>query len=236
MSGGYIPPNADPHLKRALDDIWTALNQKTSLQSEVGSGLGASDIELIKSIARSAVSDSTPTESSPSEPVLNFGMPVPVGTALSEGSSPYASRADHVHSHLFAGGALVGTALASIPNNTNTIMSWIVSFPPPTSGYFDAGAPDRIITPVPGIYVMGCNFRWAASAVGIREIQIQNLAGSVMGASTIVGNARAGLQSVGIALLRTAGEPIRVQVFQDSGGPLNVTVAQFWVYRMLGNS
>lgn len=114
-----------------------------------------------------------------------------------------------------------GAAAQSIPNASWTVVSIAGSTVHQTGDGFAFGG-GGIVVPVKGLYLITCAVAWAANATGQRWTRI-TVDGTVQ-----VG--RAGIQTMSAngpavhhatALYLQAGEAIRVEAYQNSGGALN---------------
>ena len=80
---------------------------------------------------------------------------------------------------------------------------------------------DLLTAPVAGVYQITGNVRWAANATGTRFVAIN--VGSARVASVYhLPNSASTDQSVSVAYALTAGQTVFLEVFQTSGGPLDL--------------
>lgn len=151
--------------------------------------------------------------------VIGTGDPVP--------SSWFNTVADN--SEFFArppGCVVVRSATQSIANDTGTNILFTGSDLRDTAAYHDTVTnSDQVVIPVGygGWYVVTAGVDWAASSVGRRQLLV-----TVNGTGVIAGryppvNAGVSNQTVTGELLLAAGNVVRLNVAQTSGGALNAT-------------
>lgn len=110
----------------------------------------------------------------------------------------------------------------SIPNTTVTTLNWISPAPFDFTG-FNVNATDFTF-PVEGFYFARLQVRWEANATGNRQCQLL-LNGNAQASNTAVAVTN-GLEHVQECSLLwpsvAGGDTLKAQVYQDSGGALNV--------------
>lgn len=138
----------------------------------------------------------------------------------------------------------LGGVRARIYNSTNesigtggspTTVTWNSNHYDPTN----IGDANGFTIVTPGAYHVGAGVRWAANATGQRVIYI-----ILNGATFLRINSQQAVTGgnptdMGIETVYefVAGDTVRLQAFQDSGGPLNITAAgnyspEFWITRL----
>jgi hypothetical protein len=95
---------------------------------------------------------------------------------------------------------------------------------------------ERITIQTTGTYLIGGNVRFAANATGERGIRVTD-GTTVLGLGVRFDAAGSGATQMNVATIHnmTAAEYVQLEVFQNSGGNLNVTVtegADFWAIRI----
>ena len=133
---------------------------------------------------------------------------------------------------------------SAIPNNTNTIIDFGAT--PAIAGnsdrynMFDAGvSQERLTLPWPGMYHVGYQSLWVDAAGGRRIAEVIDNSGNQLASDrteadpTNVDEITCNPASLFVG---SAGDYIRAQVFQTSGGPLSIQDTQFsnvmWAYYM----
>lgn len=107
-----------------------------------------------------------------------------------------------------------------------------------TDTLYSATNPSRLTARWPGNYSIGAGVRFEANAVGVRLVTLR-LNGTTMIATSLVPNAGGAIQqtlNVNTDYELVPTDYVEVQVFQDSGGPLNAvrfvnTSPEFWIRR-----
>ncbi len=88
----------------------------------------------------------------------------------------------------------------------------------------------KLTIPTAGWYVITGHIKWAANATGVRGIRIMNNAATIL-ASLLVDAVQGGVSgtnlSIGTAVKLSANDYLELQVYQNSGGTLNITAAQW---------
>lgn len=91
----------------------------------------------------------------------------------------------------------------------------------------------------PGAYHVGAGVRWAANATGQRVIYIilNNTTFLKINSQQAVTGGNPTDMGIETVYEFVAGDTVRLQAFQDSGGPLNITAAgnyspEFWITRL----
>lgn len=131
------------------------------------------------------------------------------------------------------------SANISISNNTVTALTF-------NSERFDNGDlhstssnTDRLTAPVTGLYAFGATVQFASNATGRRQVTLTVNGTEVAADERVPVNGAVTIISVSSAWQLTAGDIVRVAVFQTSGGALNVQAGsnytpEFWMYRVAG--
>lgn len=124
----------------------------------------------------------------------------------------------------------------SIDTATDTILAWdTIVFD--TDLMHDIVIDNKkIIFRTSGIYLVGTNILWAVNAVGDRRLQMFFNSGVHSTTTSPAAALQTGLNNVNL-LTADKDEFVEVRVFQDSGGPLNVTQSgsrnpTFWAVRV----
>ena len=119
------------------------------------------------------------------------------------------------------GARVRGTAIQSIPNGTNTVLTFGTA-DYNNAGVFNAATPTRLTAPVSGTYLIIAYVWWGANATGLRELWTNvngstDLEWSIQPPPTGVGLE----QGVTTTFHLNAGDYVQAYVYQDSGGALN---------------
>jgi hypothetical protein len=117
------------------------------------------------------------------------------------------------------------SGVISIGNATPTTVTWTTEVED-TDAMWDAGSPTLISFPTPGFYEFACGAAWATSAVGNRGATIRRSDGTHLGGGRAAANPTAGeATSIGFpgAGRITAGQTVRMDVYQVSGGALDLS-------------
>jgi hypothetical protein len=130
---------------------------------------------------------------------------------------------------------IYNSANESIPNSTVTTVTWNSNRYDPTN----MGDANGYTIVTPGAYHVGAGVRWAANATGQRVLYI-----ILNGATFLKINAQQAVTGgnptdMGVETVYefVAGDTVRLQAFQDSGGALNITAAgnyspEMWISRI----
>lgn len=126
---------------------------------------------------------------------------------------------------------IADTNLTFVPFDTNFF---------DTDSYLDPGGnPTRMTVPVgkAGYFVIGANILWDDNALGIREINLIKNNSDDIARVTASPSATGFEQNVSIPVQLADGDFIELQVFQTSGGGLDIVSAAFhsitaWMTRM----
>jgi hypothetical protein len=138
----------------------------------------------------------------------------------------------------FSGALVTRDAVQSISNETTTLISWNTeTFD--TDAYHDNSTnPSRFTAPATGYYAVGCNIDWASGGSAGNRIAwlIKNGATTgIFGNTTVVSNNQVRYNLNTIVQL-TAGDYVEVNVYQSSGGSLNLSHSDnalaFWIQRI----
>jgi hypothetical protein len=112
----------------------------------------------------------------------------------------------------------------SIPDTAWTELNWNTNMFDPTGLHNVASNNSNIVVKAPGWYRLSAMVNFTANATGIRQIRFL-LAGNVVDRCTAVGPGDASADTVlvsNVMVFAESGNTIRVEVFQSSGGALNV--------------
>jgi hypothetical protein len=115
---------------------------------------------------------------------------------------------------------LFRVAAQSVPNNTAATIVWD-TFGPNTLGAASATPVNQFVVPVTGIYHAIFNAYWAASAGGSVRAMLLAVSDTVRARSSSPPLATPGGSSCSYIGQMVAGDTIKGNVFQDSGGALN---------------
>lgn len=115
----------------------------------------------------------------------------------------------------------------SIAHNTVTALTFDSERFDTDGLHSTASNTSRLTAPVAGIYFVSGNIRWAANGTGRRDLYIV-----VNGTTTVAADSRPPVsgadpidQSISTLVNLAAGDYVELQVYQSSGGALNVEVA-----------
>jgi hypothetical protein len=126
----------------------------------------------------------------------------------------------------FSGARVQAASGQSIPNSTETIISWATySTGYDMGGYFSSGSPTLLTAPEDGYYLAQLQIGWAANATGFRRIQIftsQSPDTVVAVMSPPCSLSSPTTQTGSAPLFLTAGFNIFANVFQTSGSSLSI--------------
>lgn len=128
----------------------------------------------------------------------------------------YSSNADRISARL------VLPADQSIADATYSHLSWIVNLD--TGNFFDAGSPTLITIPQTGWYFIKTTVIWDVNGTNLRETFIGELTSEVprVWDSRLAVNAAQTVVSLSDISYYSVGQNLRVGVWQNSGGNLNV--------------
>lgn len=123
----------------------------------------------------------------------------------------------------------------SIPNNAVTTLPVdTIAF----NNMMDTSITNTIKVKLDGRYLIGAHVRWATSAVGRRVVQFQRNGTTLISVASMapIAGVQTDQGSVTMENL-TVGDTLIVQVYQDSGGALNIETGAsfsplFWVHRL----
>ena len=139
----------------------------------------------------------------------------PDGTIFTDGSGGGGS--------VFSGAKVVRTTNQSIGNASDTLVSWQASdFD--SGAYWSAGSPTKLTISETGYYHLSTSISFAANSNGIRALTVFKNTSNAVGADRV----RAGdvgfstVAQCGVDLHLTSGDFLEAQVYQSSGGSLNV--------------
>lgn len=130
---------------------------------------------------------------------------------------------------------------ANIPTVDNTVKTLTFNSERWDTGNYHSTSSntDRLTAPTAGLYAIGIDVQWAANVTGIRLVRIQHSSGTIIardirGAVAGTGEAE---QCFSTTWQMAAGEYVFAEVFQLSGGALNVTALassspEFWIVRV----
>lgn len=125
------------------------------------------------------------------------------------------------------------TAPQSIPNGTQTALSW-----PQASynleGVTNSGTPTRLTFKTPGPRLISVQVGWASNATGNRSVEIRQDGATYINPALVqaaVNGAETGQSKTFIVNPTTAGTYIEIMVSQSSGGSLNVANARIDIVR-----
>lgn len=144
------------------------------------------------------------------------------GPASGAAAAP-AFRALVLADHPVPPAAWVGRSTnVSIPNATGTILSWDVERYD-ANNCFSTSQPTRLTAPAAGIYALSATVWFTANANGARDVRLlQNGAIVARDNRAPVSGAHLGAVQVTGILPAQASDYFEVQVYQDSGGALDV--------------
>ena len=152
---------------------------------------------------------------------------------LQAGAVTFAKLGERVHAQILR------STVQSAPSATQTTILWTGGATIDVGGAWNAGQNDRLTIPTTGYYLVGAQLSFTGSAAGtVRRLLI--LRPAIQNIAIVDGRPVAADQMVNLTILWpfNAGEFISVQVYQDSGGALNVgpdgwaVAARFWLTRV----
>lgn len=119
----------------------------------------------------------------------------------------------------------------SITANTNTVLTFNTERYDTDGMHSTSAATSRITCVTAGKYMIGGHINWASAGTDRRFVQILLNGSASLGAQELTGGATS--MSVTTCWGLVAGDYIELQVYQNSGGPLNVNAAsayspEFW--------
>lgn len=177
----------------------------------------------------------------------NVSLPYPLYTELANPPAQIKALAEATDDALVATEALIASIVArkaarasrvtnqSIPNNTVTLATY-------TTEDFDndnminlAGSTTNVVVQTAGLYLVTGSATWATNAVGVRETAILKNGTLVAGFRAANNGAVLGSGTPCTHLVScVATDILTMQVFQTSGGALNVTSSVFSASRVSG--
>jgi hypothetical protein len=110
-----------------------------------------------------------------------------------------------------------------IPNNAWTLVGWDTETD--LGEMYDVGALGQIFARRAGDFQVAAGISFAANATGQRGIRLSGVGGvPILGTTVLVNAAAAGEVSLNLSWLKkmVAGNDLRIEVFQNSGGNLNI--------------
>lgn len=121
---------------------------------------------------------------------------------------------------------LTRTAVQSITNNAFTALSWDVEVRDPF-GIHSSGSPTVVTIPTPGWYAIVGQVVFDANSTGIRAITVVRDGATVVGEATAVAMTAPTTTVLNVSALQylDQGQTIELQVYQNSGGALNVALS-----------
>lgn len=126
------------------------------------------------------------------------------------------------------------TSAQSIPNNSATPVTFDVEDFDTHSGHSTASNTDQYVVPIAGYYAIAGKLAWPSNATGSRASQWSVNGTLAPGSQNAFSGVAASRQfpAATIILALAAGDILRMNAFQDSGGALSleVTPAQFQPY------
>ena len=130
------------------------------------------------------------------------------------------------------GATATRTTNQSIPNNTNTVITFTVE------AYDDLGAidiaahPTRLTAPTTGWYLVTANLGIDPNATGKRYTEFTKNGTTGLGAISAAGSLSAGDLNFSTIERLTAGDYFEVTFYQNSGGAMNVQHARASIVRL----
>lgn len=120
------------------------------------------------------------------------------------------------------------SASQAISHNTNTAIIFDTE-EQDTDGMYSSGNPTRITVQRNGDYLIGCYVIFYTNSTGVRStaIVVSRAGNSIYDSRNAVGADHTKVSIVGKVSLQT-GDTIYTNVYQGSGGNLNVTFASMW--------
>jgi len=119
--------------------------------------------------------------------------------------------------------SLTHSALQSSADLATTVLAWDTEVSDP-KGLHDPGANTLVTIAEAGVYVASVYITWTASALGVRFVEVEkNVTTRISGetkTATAIGNDEVCMSTPDMVL--ASGDTLRVRVFQNSGGPLDV--------------
>jgi hypothetical protein len=117
------------------------------------------------------------------------------------------------------------SGVISIGTASATTVTWTTEVED-TDSMWDAGSPTIISFPTPGWYEFQCGAAWATSVTGNRGATIRRSDGTHLGGGRSAANPTVG-EAMSICFPGagriTAGQTVRMDVYQTSGGPLDLS-------------
>jgi len=148
---------------------------------------------------------------------------------------PYREEGEEIVA--FKGCQVVRSSSESIPNSTNTDVSWNAEDIDVGSYHSTSSNSERVTIPSggDGYYLVATTIQWEGNATGYRKVRIQ-VNGSTQreGIVNDISEAEIFDQHVAQVLHLEANDYITVEVFQDSGGALNVNADSVLSVSFLG--
>lgn len=101
------------------------------------------------------------------------------------------------------------------------------------------GTASRLTAQITGLYHIGGNIRWAASATGIRQIAVRLNGTTFIAVQYITATGGDTALSIATDWQMTKGDYVELTAYQTSGGTLNVITSdalspEFWMHRVGG--
>jgi hypothetical protein len=128
----------------------------------------------------------------------------------------------------------------TIPDSTNTAVSFTASFLVDNGGYFSIGDPTKFTVPADGVsagtYAVSATVRWTGSNTGIRFIGIRKNGTDFFAEAQIdsVGTSDLIMNCFGMVVL-AEGDYVELIVEQESGGDLDIVSANFFAPVLRGH-
>ena len=116
-----------------------------------------------------------------------------------------------------------GTGSVSLANASLTDIPWDAEVYDPAAMHSTTVQPELIRPPIPGLWRVNATGYFAANATGIRKIDVL-VNGAVVSGGSVTMNATSSdvaALSVSVDLKLLATDTVRIQAYQNSGGPLN---------------
>lgn len=138
-----------------------------------------------------------------------------------EGTSSFFARADHDHEMNTPGVRVYRSTNQSIGNASWTAVSFSHERFDPQDMWV-SGSPTLITIPLTGVYMLTGSVKFAANATGTRYAYIENTTGPLNLAGLDMPATSTWVLNLSTVAKLTAGDQVRLIVYQNSGGSLNI--------------